>query len=158
MAVSDQSSLVTAHLGRSRLLACLSLAVVLAAAVAGFLIPLRSSVVASPLAITLIVLVMALWFAATADRDARSRLESVRRGYAVHGEVRRLLREFLLVYLVVLLRLQAVTACGVVIAVWGNGPLAALAVHLVAAVQMARAWPSTHKTNLLLQRAGVDDG
>jgi hypothetical protein len=70
-----------------------------------------------------------------------------------HHDPGRLLREHLLVYLVVLMRLEAIAACGLMISITGNGPVAALPVHFIALIQIVRSWPSFHKTRLLVDRA-----
>lgn len=144
---------VDRHVARMRRLAVVALAFVAAAAVAGFAVPRAPSAVLSPVAITVLVLAAALWVAFSAERDARLRLERVKRVYAVHGDRRELLRGHLWVYSVVLVRLALVSVAGVVVAVAGVGAVVAVGTHALAATLVALTWPNRHKALLLVDRA-----
>jgi hypothetical protein len=154
MAMS-RSQLARPYLIWLRALASFLLVVPAAACVVVFFLPRRQSLLASPLVITLIALAMGLWFAFSAGRDARSRLDGIKHGFATTGNLKLLLRDYLLVYLVVLLRLQALTLCGFLTAIWGKGPAYAVAFMVVAMLLTARAWPTQHKLDLLLDRVGI---
>ncbi|MFV2071429.1 MAG: hypothetical protein ACC742_02100, partial [Thermoanaerobaculales bacterium] len=134
------------------------LGVPLAMAIA-FLAPHREASLASPLVMTLLAAAASLWIGFSANRDARARLDRVKRAFAVHGEEQRLLRDYWMVYVVVLLRLEAIVLCGLVAAVWGLGPRTAVWVFLLAGVMIALTWPTMRKTQLLLGRArAIRDG
>ncbi len=122
-------------------------------AVGGFALPRRATALLSPLGTTLLAVAGALWLAFTVEGDARRRLDRVKRAYAATGEIERLLRGHLGVYLVVLMRLVLVSGAGIVVAVWGLGPLIALGTHLLATALVALTWPTRHKTVLLIERA-----
>lgn len=141
------------HLARMRWATIATLVAIVMAAVAGFVLPRRSAALLSPLGTTLLAVAAALWLAFTVEGDARRRLDLVKRAYAATGEFGRLLRGHLGIYLVVLMRLALVAGAGVVIAVWGLGPVIALGTHLLAAALVALSWPTRHKTMLLVERA-----
>lgn len=143
------------HLQLLRVLTVLHLLLTTAVLVAVFFLPRRESMLASPTTITLIAAAMGLWFAATAGRDARHRLEVIKLGFEIRGELPKLLRSYVLVYVVVLLRLQSLSICGLLIAVWGRGPVMAVPMLVVGLLLIARAWPTNHKLALLLDRVGV---
>ncbi len=143
------------HLTVLRLLAGLLLALTTAALVLIFFLPHRESWLASPTTITIIAAAMGLWFAFSTDRDARQRLEVIKLAFAVDGALPPLLRAYVRVYLVVLLRLQTLTLCGLLTAVWGNGPVMAAPFMIAALIMTARAWPTAPKLQLLLERVGI---
>ena len=116
-------------------------------------IPTEGPAAATPASVTLVALAAGMWICFTAERDARQRLERAKRAFAVHGELDRLLRDHWLVLLVVLFRLELVVGFGVVVAVWGSGPRVAIWFPILAGLLMALAWPSEHKTRLMIARA-----
>ncbi len=128
-------------------------AFLIAAAVGSFFLPRLANDLVNPMGATLVGAAAALWIGFSANRDARTRMDRVKRAFAVHGEFDRLFRDHHRAYLVVLLRLLAVAACGIVVAVWGAGPGLGLAFFILAAILMAMAWPTDHKTRLLIRRA-----
>jgi hypothetical protein len=132
------------------------LAGAIVAAVVGFQVEHRDPGAATPLTLTLVAAAAALWLGFTANRDARTRLAAIRRAFTVHGEPRRLLRDHLQVYLVILLRLACIVALGIVVAVWGTGPGTAAGLQALAAVLMLLTWPTEHKSRLLLRRATAE--
>jgi len=146
-------AVIDRHVRRMRLTTGLFLASVPAAAVTAFLAEPRRSAVVSPLTMTLVALAAGLWIGFTANRDANGRLERAKRAFAVHGDERRLLRDHWLVYLVVLLRLEMIVLCGLVVAVWGLGPMMGTWVLLLGGLMIGLTWPTTRKTQLLLGRA-----
>ena len=125
----------------------------MAAAVGAFFLPRLPNDLVNPMGATLIGAAAALWIAFSANRDARARMDRVKRAFAVHGQFDRLFRDHHRAYLMVLLRLMAVATCGIVVAVWGAGPRLGLAFFILAAILMAMAWPTDHKTRLLIKRA-----
>jgi len=143
------------HLAHMRIVAGIAITLPVLAAAAGLALETRASVLIPKLGITVLAIGLCLWFAVSAERDARRRLEMIKRGFVVHGEQRRLQREHLGVYVAVLLRLEAITVCGLMISVAGNGPIAAIPVHAIALIQIARTWPTEHKILLLLRRAAA---
>ena len=153
VAVGEVESLLARHLRRMRLLFAIGLAAAPAAAAAALWLGAREPGAATPFTLTLVAYAAALWIGATAAHDARRRLEVAKRGYSVHGELGRLLADHRLVYLAVLLRLEVVALCGLVIAVWGLGPLPAVPVLALAAILVAQTWPTRRKTELLVARA-----
>ncbi len=140
------------HMWRMRTAAIVGLALTAALATAVFVIPARRSPAVPPIAFTLAALAASLWLAFTADRDAARRLSRIRELFPAHGDERRLLRQLLGVYLVVLLRLAAIATCGLVVAVWGHGSTVGIGFCALAGVLMLLAWPTRHKSELLLRR------
>jgi len=141
------------HLLRMRLTTGLFLAAVPAAVAVAFVVPYRGSSLASPLTVTLVAAVACLWLGFSANRDARDRLERVRRAFAVHGDEHRLLRDHWLVYLVILVRLEMMVVCGLVASLWGSGPRVGVWMILLAGVMITLSWPTARKSQLLLGRA-----
>lgn len=144
------------HLRRMRAATVGFLALAGVAAVFGFRVEHRDPGAATPLTLTLVAAAAALWLGFTANRDARTRVAAIRRAFAVHGESRRLLRDHLQVYVMILLRLACIVALGVVVAVWGTGAGAAVGLQALAAVLMLLTWPTEHKSRLLLRRAAAE--
>jgi hypothetical protein len=136
-----------------RLSCVVFLVTVPAAIAAAFLVPYRGSSVASPTVVTLTALAASLWIGFSANRDARTRLESIKRAYAIHGDTKRLLREHWLVYLVVAVRLDVMVLCGLVMALWGWGPRLGVSIILLGGILIALTWPTARKAQLLLGRA-----
>ena len=125
----------------------------IALAIATFFLPRLGNELVSPMGATLIAAAAALWIGFNANRDARARMDRIKRAFAVHGEITRLLQDHHRAYLVVLVRLLAVAGCGIVVAVWGAGPGLGLTFFILAAILMAMSWPTDHKTRLLIKRA-----
>jgi hypothetical protein len=136
-----------------RLLWGVFLATVPVAIAVGFLLPRLTADTASPLTVTLLVVAGSLWVSFTAERDARTRLERAKRAYAAHEDEDRLLHDHRTVFLLVMIRLEIVVACGVVASVWGLGPAVGMWMALLGGVMMGLAWPSERKTRLLIERA-----
>ncbi len=141
------------HLRRMRATCVAALAVVAALAGLAFALAHRGAALASPGIITVAALVASLWIGFTANRDARNRLERIRSAFATHGREARLLRDHWRVYAAVLLRLQVMTACGLVVSLWGMGPRIGVWIILLGGVLIGLTWPTTRKTQLLLGRA-----
>jgi len=144
------------HLLRMRIATVVVLLVVAAAAVGSFLATHRDPGAATPLTVTLVAYAAAVWLGFTASRDARARMAVVRRAYRVHGDVGRLLADHLKGYLAILVRLGCIAGCGLVVAVWGNGPAAALPLAALAALLVVMTWPTEHKSRLLVRRAEAE--
>ncbi len=134
-----------------RLAGALFLLIPVAAAIIAFWLP-RGEDIYPPATVTLAAAAVGLWVAFTAQRDAKARLAHVKHGFTVHGDERLLLRGHLQVYVVVLLRLQGITAAGLATAIWGHGWRVALWFFLITIILMVLAWPNERKTHLLLRR------
>jgi len=147
------NQLVNRHLVRMRTVAALFVGSQPAAAALTLALAQRRLAGLSPLSVTIAALVVGLVLTFTADRRSRRWLDRVKSSYAEHGDQARLLRHHLLVFVLVLARLELVTACGVAVAVWGAGASTALPFVLVVTALMALAWPTRRKTLLLLERA-----
>jgi len=141
------------HLVRMRVTAVAGLVIVVLAAIAAFVLPYRGSAVASPRTVTLVAMAASLWIGFSANRDATSRLEKIRRAVAVHGDEGRLLRDHWLVYIVVLVRLGMMVVGGLVVALWGSGPKFGIWLLILGGLMIALTWPTRRKTQLLLGRA-----
>ena len=118
----------------------------------------RREPMAPPMAITLVAVAAALWVGFTANRDAQLRLDRIKRAFAVHGDVRRLLADLRLVNLAVLARLELMVAAAVVAAVWGSSAAVAWGVLALATMMMILSWPTEDKTYTLLERAREQRG
>jgi hypothetical protein len=147
------ADVIRVHLRRMRTVSISVFVVLAVTAVVLFWLPRLHNEMLGPKGITLVAAAAALWIGFTANSDARGRLERIKRAHAVHGVVQRLLRDFFVVYLVVLARLVAVAACGVAVSVWGAGPGLGAAFVGLAGLLNLMAWPTEHKTRLLIQRA-----
>lgn len=143
-----------------RVTAVAGMVVVVLAAVVAFVTPYRGSAAASPRTVTLVAFAASLWIGFSANRDATRRLEKIRRAFAVHGDEGRLLRDHWLVYIVVLFRLGMMVLCGIVVALWGSGPMIGVWLLVLGGLMIALTWPTSRKTQLLLGRARAlrDDG
>ena len=144
---------VRRHLLQMRLTTGLFLATVPAAVAVAFLVPHRGSSVASPTTVTLVAAAACLWLSFFANRDARERLERIKRAFAVHGDEGRLLRDHWLVYLVILVRLEMMVVCGLVASLFGSGPRFGFWMFLLAGLMIILSWPTARKAQLLLGRA-----
>ena len=149
----DERPLVRRHVLRCRLLWAVFFATVPAAGFMSFHVPRLEPGGATPTTLTLLAFAACLWVTFTAERDASRRLERARRAFAVHSELRRLLRDHLLVILAVLVRLEVVVVLSLVVAVWGWGHRAALWIAVLAALMMILAWPTARKVALVIHRA-----
>ena len=145
--------LIRPHLARMRASCVTALVLVVIAAVIAFVLPRAGASLASPQLITLAAAAASLWLGFSANRDAARRLERIRLAFAAHGDEQRLLRDHWWVYLVVLLRLQIMVACGLVVAVWGLGARLGVWLVLLGGLVIALTWPTSRKTRLLLGRA-----
>ena len=156
-ALSSDSSLspdqIRDHLKAMRRTGLVLVGALIVLTITVFFLPRRANDLVGPVGATLIAAATALWIGFSANRDARSRMDRVKRAFAANGEIERLFRDHHRAYLAVLSRLLAVAGCGVVVAVWGAGPRLGLAFFILAAILMAMAWPTDHKTQLLVRRA-----
>ncbi len=144
------------HLRRMRLMAIAFLLTLPAAAAAAFHLPRVALVRPSPAAVTVVMLLVAGWFAFTANRHANQRLGTLREQFSGRRDPAGLFRGHLKLYLVVLLRLEIITACALVTAAVGAGPHAAPWFLVVAGVLMLLAWPTERKARLLLRRVDAE--
>lgn len=153
---TDESLSPERLLAHVRILRRLDLAagcVVAFGAVAQFFLPRVASSLAGPTEITLLVAAAALWIGLSANRDARTRMERIRRAYTVHRDLENLLHDHLGSYLVVLLRVVLIAAAGAAVAVWGRGPGFGFLLFALSLMLIAMAWPTHHKLQLLIRRA-----
>lgn len=120
-------------------------------------IPAQKSV-ASPMVVTLVVASAALWIGFTANRDAQSRIDRIKRAFAAKGDEQELLRDHRMVNLVVLGRLEAMVIAAVVAAIWGGSSAAAWGILALAAIMMGLSWPTAEKSHTLLERAREQRG
>jgi len=148
--------LLARHLVRMRLVGAVFLLTLPAAAAAAFFLPRLRIARPSPSTVTLLMLLVAGWFAFTANRDASRRLARLREAFGEHGDRVLLLRGHLRTYLTVLLRLEVITACGLITASAGTGPRTTPWFLAVAAVLMLLAWPTERKARLLLRRVEAE--
>jgi len=153
MTTADDSDLVPRHLRQMRITWGLFVATVPIAAAIGFIAPRLATGLGSPSTVTLIVVAASLWVGLTAERDSRARLDRIKRAFAVHGDVRRLLRDHLAVFVVVMLRLEIIVLGGVVLSMWGSGVRLGVWIVLLGGLMMALAWPTVRKTQILILRA-----
>lgn len=149
----DDPGLVPKHVRRMRIVWASFVATVPLAVAAGSAAPRLSTELGSPSTVTLLALAIGLWVGFTAERDSRGRLERIKRAFAVHGDVRRLLDDHLRVFVVVMLRLEVIVIGGVVTSVWGLGPRVGSWMTLLGGLMMALAWPTVRKTEILILRA-----
>ncbi len=150
---AEESAAVVRHLGRMRRTWACALVSIPVASVIGFVLPRLEAAAATPTSVTLVAMAGSLWITFTAERDARSRLERVRRAFAVHGDLDRLLHDHWLVLLAVLVRLELVVVFGLVVAVWGSGPHVGVWLVVLAGLMIVLAWPTERKARLLIARA-----
>ncbi|MEN8163392.1 MAG: hypothetical protein ABFS37_04625, partial [Acidobacteriota bacterium] len=64
-----------------------------------FFLPRLGNDLVSPMGATLIGAAAALWIGFSANRDARARMDRIKRAFAVHGEINRLLQDHHRAYL-----------------------------------------------------------
>ena len=156
----EQPSLVQSvrhHMRRMRLVTVLFLCTVPIAGAGAFFLPRRRLASVSPQAVLAITALIAAWYAFTINRFAAKRLYRVREAFDSHGDVERLLSGHFRVYLTVLIRLEVIILCGLINAEAGAGPHTTLWYVLAAGLLMLLAWPTEHKTMLLLRRVGAID-
>ncbi|MCD4750284.1 MAG: hypothetical protein K8R59_13010 [Thermoanaerobaculales bacterium] len=144
---------VQPHLRRMRFACGLMMGTLPFVAILGFCLPRLRSSLLGPTPLTLLAAAAAAWVGFSANRDARVRLDRIKRAFAVHGEIGTLLRAHMMVYLVVLLRLEIVAVCGLIVAAWGLGPGVGVFFVFLAGVLILMTWPTEHKTLLLVRRA-----
>jgi hypothetical protein len=145
------------HLTSMRLATAGFLLTVPVAAAAVFFVPARAGVV-SPLAVSLTAAAAALWVGFTANRDARVRLDRIKRAFAANGDEQRLLRDHRVVNLAVLARLEVMVIAAVVASTWGGSAAVAWGVLALAGMMMGLSWPTADKTHMLIQRAREQRG
>ena len=144
---------VARHLMGLRALAAAFLLTVPAAVAAGRSLPRPPLAGRTAAVVTVAAFAVGLWLALGADRAAQRLLAGLKERYVAHPDPRRLLAGHRSVYLRVLLRVEGVVGCGLVVALAGTGAGAALWLHGIATVLFLPAWPTEHKTRLLLRRA-----
>ena len=103
--------------------------------------------------LSLVAVAGALWVGFSANRDAANRMEKIRRAFAVHGDEARLLFDHWLVYVVILVRLEIMVVGGLVVALWGLGPVFGVWVLVLGLLMIGLTWPTARKSRLLLGRA-----
>ncbi len=141
------------HLLRMRVTAVVGVVVVILSVVAAFVLPYRGSTGVSPRTVTLVALAASLWIGFSANRDATGRLERIRLAFSVHGDEGRLLRDHWFVYMIILVRLGMMLLAGLIVALWGSGPIFGIWLLILGGLMVVLTWPTTRKTQLLLGRA-----
>lgn len=145
------------HLRLMRLGTVGFIATVPIAAAVALLVPERGSL-ASPLAVSFAAAGAALWVGFTANRDAQTRLDRIKRAFAATGDEEKLLRDHRWVNLAVLARLEVMVIAAVVAIIWGASSAAGWGVLALAAMMMGLSWPTGDKTHILIQRAREQRG
>jgi hypothetical protein len=148
---------VRRHLRRMRLTWLVFLITAPVAVTVGFRLPRLDPAAATPTAVTLVALAASLWISFTAEHDSRVRLDRGKRAFAVDRDLDRLLRNHWLVFFTVMARLEILVLMGIVTSVWGLGPRVGMWFGLLAGLMILLAWPSEHKTRLLIFRAREED-
>lgn len=146
---------VRRHLRRMQASAVLFLLTVPAAGIGAFFLPRARLRFASQPVVLAATLVVALAYAFSVNHTARVRLGRIRDAFDEHGNVNRLLDDHFRTYLAVLLRLEMINLCGLINAEAGSGPRTTVWYVVVAGLLMLLAWPTEHKTRLLLRRVGT---
>ncbi len=141
------------HLLRMRVTAVVGVVVVILSVVAAFVLPYRGSTGVSPRTVTLVALAASLWIGFSANRDATGRLERIRLAFSVHGDEGRLLRDHWFVYMIILVRLGMMLLAGLIVALWGSGPIFGIWLLILGGLMIVLTWPTPRKTQLLLGRA-----
>ena len=153
MAVEKLDPVVLAkHLHRMRASTGVFLATIPLAVAVVFVVPHRGAANVSPTTVSLVAIAASLWIGFSANRDARNRLEQIKRAGAVHGDEVRLLRDHWLVYIAILVRLEMLVIGGVVVALWGLGPAIGVWLVVLGGLMIALTWPTARKAQLLLGR------
>jgi len=147
---------IDVHLRRMRVLWLLGELLALASALTCWLLPRLHPTVLGRGGFSLLVAAAGLWLGFSASRDARRRMERIRRAFGVHGDVGRLLRGHLMAYTWILLRMLFIAAGGQAIAVWGAGPAFSLLLSSLAVILTLMTFPTEYKTRLLLKRASME--
>lgn len=141
------------HLRSMRRTTLTAFGLVALAAPAAFFLPRLEHALIGRTGASLLGAAAALWIGFSANRDARSRMDRIKRAFAVHDRLETLLRDHHRAYLLILARLLAVAACGVIVAIWGAGPALGSAFFGLAGILIVMTWPTEHKTRLLIRRA-----
>jgi len=145
------------HLRAMRLTTIAILSTAVAAAVVMLTVPTREGP-APPMTVSLTAAAAALWVGFTANRDAQTRIDRIKRAFAATGDERRLLRDHRMVNLAVLCRLEVMVLAAVVADLWGGNPAVAWGVLALAAIMMGLSWPTADKTSALRDRAREQRG
>ncbi len=118
----------------------------------GFVIP-RYPIGIPPVWMTAAALAGGLFLSLRVERFAQRLVISLKERYASEGDVSRLLADHRRTLLLVLAMLEGIGLAGLLVAVAGSGPRAALWFHAAGIVLTVLAWPTEHKVRLLLRRA-----
>lgn len=118
----------------------------------GFVIP-RFSIGVPPVWITAAALAGGLVLSLRVERIAQRLVIDLKDRYASGGDVNRLLADHRRTLLLVLVMLEGIGLAGLLVALAGSGPRAALWFHAAGVVLTVLAWPTEHKVRLLLRRA-----
>jgi hypothetical protein len=118
----------------------------------GFVIP-RFSIGVPPVWMTAAALAGGLLLSLRVEKVAQRLVISLKNRFASGGDVSRLLADHRRTLLLVLVMLEGIGLAGLLVAVAGSGPRAALWFHTAGVVLTFLAWPSEHKVRLLLRRA-----
>ncbi|NOZ78237.1 MAG: hypothetical protein GXP48_03450 [Acidobacteria bacterium] len=155
---SEQLSLVQSvrrHLLRMRVVTAVFLVTIPVAGAGAFFLPRQRLDFVSPQAVLAITALIAAWYAFTINRFAAKRLHRIREAFDSHEDVERLLSGHFRVSVTVLVRLEVIVVCGLINAEAGAGPHTTVWYVIAAGLLMLLAWPTEHKTMLLLRRVGA---
>ncbi len=142
------------HEHRLALLVAGALGLFVVEAAAGFFLPRRPLVPGlSSIWVTAAALALGLFLSLHVEKVAARRVVQAREAYVASGDVGSLLGDHVRIYLTVLAMLQGIGVLGLLVAVSGAGPRAALWFHGAGAILTALAWPTDHKVRLYLDRA-----
>jgi len=147
---------IDAHLTRMRGLWLLGEGLILAAAVSCWFLPQRPPTVLGRGWFSLVMAVFALWLGFASNRDARTRMERIRRAFGIHRNVSRLLKAHVIAFAWILLRMIMIAVSAQLISVWGSGPAFSLVLSSLAFLLTLMTFPTEYKTRLLLKRASME--
>ena len=147
---------IDAHLRRMRVLWMLGEILILSAAISCWFLQQRAPTILGRGGFSLLMAFVALWLGFSSSRDAKARMERIRRAFGVHGDVSRLLRDHVIAFGWILLRMLMIAVGGLLIAGWGSGPGFSILLSALAFLLALMTFPTEYKTRLLLKRASME--
>lgn len=147
---------IDAHLRRMRGLWIFGEVMILVLAIACWFLPQRAPTFVGRGGFSLLLAAFGLWLGVSSNRDARARMEKIRRAFGIYQDVSRLLRGHLIAFAWILMRMLMISVGGVLTAVWGSGPAFSLLLSSLAFLLALMTFPTEYKTRLLLKRAAME--